>query len=214
MSAEPLTPEQAAVLDALTEVARPLILEHFTPDSCIASTRIGIDTLTYFGIRSEPLPITAVLFNADAMDLLQQGVSMEDLKERMNALSADAEGGPWSLGLGVGTQQPGAWAGHLVIAIPQHHAVVDLSADQASRPHKNMPMQPYHVSIEDPEWWEGSQPVATFTTSHGTALILDRRAADPHGYTRTPNWAMTGSTNRAFYKDLTGRVIRAVRAAV
>lgn len=211
---KPLTADQSAVLDALTEVARPLILEHFNPDSCIASTRVGIDALAYFGMRGEPLPVTGVLFNPEAMNLLQQGMSMDDLKKQMDAIPADADGGPWSLGLGVGTQQPGAWAGHLVVALPQQHAVVDLSADQASRPHKNMPVQPYHVVIEDPEWWEGTQPMATFTTANGTALILDRRTADPDGYRLTPNWTMTGSTSKAFFKDLTGRVIRAVRAAL
>lgn len=214
MTSKPLTPRHRAVLDALTEVARPIILEQFNPDSCIASTRIGIDALAYFGLRGEPLPVSALLFNPEAMDLLQHGTTMEDLKAQMDLIPADGEGGPWSLGLGLGSQQPGAWAGHLVVALKQHHTIVDLSADQASRPHKNMPVQPYHVTIDDPDWWSGTQPAATFTTSNGTALILDRRSPDPDGYRRTPNWTMTGSTDKALYKDLTGRVIRAVNASL
>lgn len=210
----PLTVTQTAVLDALTTHGRPILLEEFRADSCIASTKIGIEVLAYFGMRSEPLPIAAMLFNAEAVGMLEQGTAMEELRSVMAAIPLDAPGGPWSLGLGAGGYEPGMWAGHLVIALPQHQTIVDLSADQAARPHKNLNLEPFHAVIDSPLWWTGEDPVATFTGTDGSTLILDRRAPDPEGYRTSPNWQASGATNPSLYKSLTGRIIRAVKAAL
>lgn len=209
-----LTGEQKRVLDAVTTHARPILLENFRPDSCIASTKVGIDVLAYFGLRGQPMAVSAMLFNAEAMRLLSEGTSMEDLHAMMTAIPADQSGGPWSLGLGVGAQQPGAWAGHLVIALPDYRTIVDLSADQASRPHKNMTVETFHAVIDNPDWWSGTDPLVSFETSDGATLMLDRRTPDPDGYRTAPNWRATGSSSPALYKSMTGRIIRAVKAAL
>jgi hypothetical protein len=209
-----LSAEQKRVLDAVTEQARPILLEEFRADSCIASTKVGLDVLAYFGMRGEPLAVSAMLFNAEAMTMLNEGTSMEDLHAVMKAIPADQPGGPWSLGLGVGSSQPGTWAGHLVVALPQYRTIVDLSADQASRPHKGLTVETFHAVIDNTEWWSGEDPIVTFGTSEGATFVLDRRSPDPEGFRSAPNWQAKGSSSPALYKALTGRIIRAVKAAL
>lgn len=212
----PLTLHEASVLDALVEVARPIILEEFNLDSCIATTRIGIDVLDYFGIKATALPISAVVFNKEALDLLTSGTSMEDLKAIMAAIPIDEPGGPWSIGVGAGGPlKHNDWAGHLIATIPEASTIIDLSIDQASRPHKNFTLVPYHAVLDEDDWWSGKEPMATFSNADGCYLLLDRRVPDPVGYLSSPNWKRTSNVEGGKpFKALTGRIIRAVKDAL
>lgn len=209
-----LSAQHRRVLEAITTHARPVLLEEFRADSCIASTKIGIDVLAYFGLRGQPLALSAMLFNAEAVQMLSDGTSMEELHDIMKAIPADEPGGPWSLGLGVGAGQPNTWPGHLVISLPAYGTIVDLSADQASRPHKNLTVQTFHATITNEPWWTGEDPVVMFTTDEGATVLLDRRSPDPDGYRRSPNWRLEGNSTPALYKDITGRIIRTVKGAL
>lgn len=53
-----MTPEYyGKLLERLRDVAPAIIAQHFNVDSCIASTRIGIEPLRYFDIEAEPIVV-------------------------------------------------------------------------------------------------------------------------------------------------------------
>lgn len=213
------TDQEAAVLDALVDAARPVIRTEFRADSCIASTRIGIDALAYFGIRAVELPVSVLVFNADAAALVSAGVTLEDLREQTRAIPVERPGGPWTIGVGMGTGLPGAWPGHLIVTVPEIGVICDLSIDQAARPQKDLPLESYWTHVGDPAWWgqvEGADPFVQVRGPHGAVLMVDRRLPDPYGYRSSPNWTKKPGSDRRpvarMYQRLTGQVIRDMRA--
>lgn len=206
------TARETAIFDALVEVARPVILSAFNPDSCIASTRLGMDVLAYFGIQTREIPLLLAVFNADAVALLQQGKTMDEVKAETLRYSPEDEGGPWTMAVGAPTGRAPGWAGHLVIGHPATGAVIDLSADQAARPHKGLELTPYWLRIPDPAWWNDPTEVHSTISGEGVAVLFDRRCPDPTGYLRSGNWKRrTPTGGPGLYRDLTGQIIRAVR---
>jgi hypothetical protein len=210
------TAYEIRVLDALVAHARPIILTEFTADSCIASTRLGLDVLAYFGITGREYAVLVAAFNREAAALLEAGVSMEDIGARTSAIPADVAGGPWTIGIGASPLggRSGGWSGHLVIGIPSIGVLVDLSADQASRPHKGMVFAPSWQRVADPDWFTdptGKHGVQDTVT--GMLMIVDREAApDPTGYLESPNWRRRdGRSGGEAFKRLTGQIIRRMK---
>lgn len=205
---------QRSVFDALV-AARPILLESFDVDSCIASTRIGIAALDYFGIRARELPVQVLVINAEADAFVSSGGSQDELAAIMQASDLSTPGGPWTLMLGSTVPQPTrpGWAGHLVIAVDEVGVVIDLSADQAARPHKGLDLKPFWGRISDPAWWDGTERrVWTRLPGHdGGAMLWDREPPDPLGYLVSPNW---GSRDRNLIKTITGQVIRAMKTSL
>lgn len=209
------TPEQVRLLDAVVRVARPLIREHFNADSCIASTRIGMDVLAHFGVAAVEMPLMAFLFNHEAIKLFEAGMTSQEIGEHVRGISVEQEGGAWTLGVGA----PGAptvsgregWTGHLVATIPDAGVILDLSLDQASRPQKNMLLKPCWFIVEDEAFWVDPKGRTTIINEAG-AMMLDRDALGGTTYKASPNWKRKTSTPAPIFRDVTGRIIRAVRA--
>lgn len=205
------------VLAALAKVGRPPMLEYFGRRSCIAATRIGLDVLDYFGVRAEAIPLFVVVMNGEALDLLEQGLSQQELMVEMQKLGPDEPGGPWSIGVGAQIENSRDWAGHLVIGVPDERLILDLSFDQASRPHKDLPFpdEGQLFPVPDEDWWARRKPRAAFSGSvdgRRVGLLLDHNTNDPDGYKRSQNWRRDGrSGGRAAFREVTGNVIRAIK---
>lgn len=211
------TDDQRRILDALVARARPVIRAEFQADSCIATTRVGLDVLRYFGIPAQEYPLLVAIFNPEAVQLLADGLPMEELAARTQAIGPEEPSGPWSVGLGMSPVPGGranGWSGHLVIGSPALGIVADLSADQASRPHKQIVLEPYWASIGDPAWF--ADPAARqflMLRERGVLLVLDRGGTpDPDGYRRSPNWKRRAKSDPGLYNRLTGQIIRAMKA--
>lgn len=209
-----MAPEQ--VILALAKVARPVLLRYFEPRSCIASTRIGIDVLAYFGIKAVPVPLLVAIFNAEAARMVNEGMSLSDVAEAMWKISKDQPGGPWTIALGAEVENGDGWAGHLMIGIPQYRTLLDLSIDQANRPLKNIEFNDdlRTMHVPDESWWKGAEDRAILATDSGLTLILDHEAPDPDGYKRSKNWVRQSSVyeGRRVFKEATGEIIRLVKA--
>lgn len=206
----PRPPVNRPILDALIMVARPIIREHFRPDSCIASTRVTIDVLRYFGILAEPLPVNALVFNPEAAAMIVNGSTDADVAEKLATQSDADTGGVWSVGVGMGSPAgEGKWAGHLVAAIPEQQIVVDLSLDQASRPHKNMVLSPYWAHIGDMKWWAGETRFP-HSSADGSLVWLGRGCANPNGFTDSPNWRK--QNQKLLFTSMVGQIIRKIRS--
>lgn len=204
------TAEQRRLFDAITDLARPVILTQYTADSCIASTRLGLDVLAYFGVPATEMPLHVGVYNAEAVALLEGGMTFPELAEELQRHSVEEDGGPWSVGIGPGG---GGYAGHLVITVPSLGVVIDLSADQFTREHKNIHLKPYWARVDDEEWWTDDEAFYPLLADDGSMIMLDRRAHDKTGYLRTPNWKRrSASSGPGEFKRLTGEVIRQVRS--
>lgn len=212
------TDHETAALDALVTVARPIILREFRADSCIASCRLAMDALTYFGITTIEQPVTAMVINHEAAALLSAGTTMQELSDILVRLSPETPGGPWTIGVGVGSGAAGTWSGHLIVTVPDIRAVIDLSIDQASRPHKNISLEPYWGVVDRDDWWEpdASRESTLFPVASpdGSVIMLDRHAVDPMGYRVSPNWTRSGQSGKAVYRALAGQIIREMKPLV
>lgn len=204
-------------LDDLIEVARPEILTVLKPDSCIGSTRIGIDVLTYFGIKAIPVPVRIFVLNAEANRILEETGSYEELAKAVAVPTKDDEGGPWTMGIGAPDtiprpdgEDPNKWAGHLVIGLPEQSVIVDLSMDQASRPHKGLDLKCMWYDI-DSRWWDLPDSEQRLSLPGGGVAGVQH--LDDESYRKSPNWKgkATGHNGRPL-QAVTGRIITALKA--
>ena len=126
-----MTKRQNEICELLCDYGRPEILKWFKVDSCVASTKVAIKVLNHFKIRARPQACLFEVMNPKFVELF------------------DAEGGyPQSREEGQVWQDQGAHSvaidgtglGH-VVAIVASSMLVDLSLDQAHRPHKGITLK-------------------------------------------------------------------------
>jgi hypothetical protein len=192
----------------------------FTVDSCVASARIVLDSLDYFGIAGVAIPVEVVAFNAAAVEVLRENADAGDpigvLGEVVARWRPEDAGGPWSLGLGMGMSTGDAPnAGHVVVGVPGEGLLLDLSLAQASRPVKNMVLGPsVFDEVPDEFFAEPGAVVERFVAQgSGGPVALVYRHAPVALYRTSPNWVRetTRSGGRAVFRRVTGDVIRQVR---
>lgn len=122
-------------------------------NSCILSTRIGVEVLTRFGLKARAQPVNVLVQNLKAYHLTEQRVPVPEWPD-------DA----WSVGVEPGQQaRPGHWNGHLVIVLRQPgepRVLIDLTADQFDRPERDLKVAgPVFMNIADT--WTPQDPLAT-----------------------------------------------------
>ena len=207
-----------ALMQALIDVGRPIILESFSPDSCIASTRIGLAVLTYFGIAAKEYPVSITVLNKDAMQFLaEHDGDLFALKAETMKYAVEDRGGPWTVGLGapdLPELRPNGtvgWPGHLVIGMRRWDRLLDLSLDQVSRPHKNMPLGATMIDVPE-HWWditEERQPTVLTDGTSGTVLLLMHR--HDTNYRKAPNWKGISGGDKYTMRAVTAQIIKALR---
>jgi len=123
--------------------AREPMLAEYTPDSCIAATRLCVTLATAAGVAARPLPLRAVAANrATTKDWTRTGVLPTAHPNR--PLDPHA---PWAVGIGFGppdadpASRPGRYNGHLACLLEPDEpdamaCLVDLALDQAARPER------------------------------------------------------------------------------
>jgi len=89
--------ETSDLLSRYAQVARPIILEHFRLDSCIASTAITKGVLEHFGLKAVPYPCRATVYNAAFTKKLRD--TRRFPKNQQECLEWEGEGA-WSVGIG------------------------------------------------------------------------------------------------------------------
>ena len=106
--------------------ARPIILRYFNRRSCVASSRITIEALKFFGIAARPVPVR-FLVRAPALNaVFMSGVTAEDRAEIAGASGSRfvlLAPGPQISGGGIG------WNGHVIVKTREF--LIDPSFDQA-----------------------------------------------------------------------------------
>jgi len=124
--------------------ARPLILEYFDPDSCIASTRVTIETMKYFGLDFKPLVTQALVFNKPAW------THFRDNELEVNDMEAWGKiDGSWSIGLGYPPNENyKGFVGHLIAYSKSLSKIIDCSLDQATRWQHGIFVKPMMFNVD------------------------------------------------------------------
>jgi hypothetical protein len=137
-------PPLPVLLAALKPVVRTEMLKQFTPDCCIATCRILQHVFTFFGYKSEPLPVSAYIYNKAMVDLLCTGVELPTEPPARRELFDRT--GAWGIGItqqsaDIGAPVPGRrFGGHVVLRVM--NTLVDASLQQADRPDKGIALPP------------------------------------------------------------------------
>jgi len=212
--------QEEVIIAAATDTIRPLVLEYFAADSCVATVRVTLDTLSYFGIIAKPMPVQVVILNSEAVCQLKQGVTLEMLHEEMQRRTPEEEGGAWSVGLGV-TSDPHNPGRHLAAWVPSFNLCLDYSLDQASRPHKGLTLSPAAFGIDPLEYLMEEHRI-----SAGYSFRTTLRQPVPYGpaelqyqttddwFRGSPNWRRTSTIHpgaAGVFKEIVGKAIRQIR---
>jgi hypothetical protein len=183
------------LLQATADAARAAVLRRYRPDSCIATTRVVIEALRYFGVTARPWAVDLQIYNAAAWAARAGDVPAADWPD-------DA----WTIGIApAGYAASGATdqnnVGHVVAVTAGR--LVDASIDQASRPAKGLTLTPVVAALPD-----GFNPADTTATIGYTldGVHLLYRASGSGEFRRSRNWSRSPE-NRAIVAE----TIRALR---
>lgn len=148
------------VLSEFRAVADPVIAATYVPNCCIAATRITVEVLRHFGVEVDVMPCEAVYCNARFYALLMAEGSAPQTQE-----VADRWEGAGARFVWIGADDApdrGGWNGHLVAIARQGEEayLVDMSARQAHRPHKEIVVPRGLIAPIPP-------------TYHGGTMLLD-----------------------------------------
>lgn len=162
------------VIERLLKFGNEEIRKDFRPDCCIAGTRIALNVLDYFGIAAQPLPVEYLVMN-EAFAKLAFRLKRPPTKEEQDAV------GGWAVGVDTRPSETG-FGGHVVTVVKR--LLVDLTVNQANRPHKHINL-PSGVAVELPKaFWQGGSAV----TQAGDSVLSYRLLASPADFTTAPDW--------------------------
>lgn len=200
-------------LSEATHTVRELVLESFSADSCVATTRILLDVLAYFGIHARPLQVEVLVFNAEARVILDAG-GIDAVAHAVQARTPEDVGGPWTLGIGVDTGR-NPQGGHLVAALPEDGVILDGSLDQAARPLKDIHVTADVIEVPDREFFTSPGAMMSVTASspgRGDVLLVYTHSPR-RNLLQSPNWKRKSSKQdgAAAFRRITAESIRRLR---
>lgn len=199
-----------SVLLAATRAVREMILQGWSRDSCVASSKMLCEVLAGAGIEAEPVACSVLIFNEAAMRYSMEGVPMPE--------AVRMEGG-WSVGIGIpGTPElPGRWNGHLIVraTVDGSRYLLDPSIDQASRPHAKLSLSPVATRVDDDGFWGGCHDWWLSGHNRNTGTLC-YHILDKGDYTRTPDWVQEHRFDayRSAMADLASKVRDAMTGMV
>lgn len=185
----------------------------FNDSACVAATRLTLDICQRLNLPAKPVPVRLQVLNADMWTLLTEGTDTEKANyQRAGAegtLTKHTPGGPWIVDLNSPLDNPDAGAGHVITA---HHIgtrlyLLDVTANQTHRAHKNIHITEPVVIADAPPDFATTAGTETFTIVNGSHLLYERVRS--RRYTTSPNWTRrVRNTNASrLYARITADVI-------
>lgn len=121
--------------------------EYSAPDTCIQSSRMGMETLSQFAVKSRPMACAVEIHTRDRWDAFNAGVPPHELPGwgigidgRAPDSTAEQRAARLAAQGITDTQRVRGWNGHLVLWVPGPPCslLVDISADQMHRPERGL----------------------------------------------------------------------------
>ena len=142
--------------------------KYLQENHCILATRTAIEVGRYFGVKLEPLPVSILLFNQPGWERFTQGIPVSDWPPEA-----------WSVGTETNDEvTKTGWNGHLIIS--GGGMMLDLTANQMARSHRNIWAEPWILKTPDEE------PPWVFRTDDDTTMILN--PVEAKKYKGTKDW--------------------------
>jgi len=171
------------ILKVYTRIARPIILEYFRKDSCIASTRITIEVFSRLGFKAIPFACHVQIFNDKFREIFEREKHWPTKGEMEKWITQ----GAWSIGFGYGDHKGERYIGHLV-AIVENKYLIDSSIDQAERPHKEIFFPAILVTEVKRDFRRGKENL-TIINDRGTVMVYEPKIKD-RKWEVSPDWTV------------------------
>lgn len=162
-------------------IARPLILEFFPPNCCVAASRVTIECLRSFGVDAVAVAMKLVVECRPREVAYLVGLSRAERRKAKKQAAA------WT-----DRAQPDAWNGHLVVVArgERRQFMIDPSFDQASMPGHGVTIPPcilvVPVGAEIPPDSIGAE--LELVTDDGEELRVRYIPSGDSGFTHLPAW--------------------------
>jgi hypothetical protein len=185
-------PKTDDILKALG-AEQPAMVAALGADSCIACTRIAVDTLRAFSVRAKPLAVEVVIHNAEAAAHIERG--------QPDAIEHDPTA--WSMQLGFAPHDLGdhVYNGH-VVCLVEERRLLDLTLGQASRSEHGIHLGP---GVFDPLPPDFETAGSSFPVTGGCVVVY-RPHAEERGFLPLPHW-----TDRSFSQPFVRRISAGLR---
>lgn len=196
-------------MHALHRYAQPLLVQTCRPNCCVLATAVALDVLDWAGITASPVAVTCNVFNAAALDFLEQHCQLP--KDEHDPLYAEWQEkrckwlaiSPDGFDAAPGGRTETGYAGHLVALAnygPSGKVLIDLSTGQFDRPAYDMTFGPVLGTVT-PEPLAANELFAQFSLNGCRVQYLYRPDLDD--FRNAPDW--TDKTRR---RELVAAIIR------
>ncbi len=135
------------VQKTIMEDIAPFLIDKYGIQACLSCSLITANALTHYGIPAEPRICRVTFANEEWV----KWVNEHGLDEWVNILNkGEAPDELWTIGIGYeGSKETAPDEGeafHAVVFLPVDDEIVDMTAGQASRPEKNLIIEPYWIT--------------------------------------------------------------------
>jgi hypothetical protein len=203
-------------LHAFAMTVRRSTLENLSVvNSCVFTTRVGLQVLEQVGVVARPVPVYVSVHNMEAWRLSQDRIPVEEWPASAHSVGINE----------AGATRPGpGWNGHLVLVVKQPgqpRLLIDLTADQFDRPIRNLVVGgPVFMDISPDATWTPHDPL--FTTIGGREnpnAIVSYRPMPPQSqqaqaWKSSGDWAQDPDIVDAFVQEALDRLPPPGRAAL
>jgi hypothetical protein len=194
----PALPE---LIDALTPVVRPAMLEKFEPNCCIPTCRILRDVFARFGYAAEALPCAVFIQNAAMLEYYASTVPEEEEEERVRVY---ARLGAWRIDVMPNSNKSRGFEGHVVIRVEQ--MLVDASLQQVDRPVKKIFMPPLLAFEPGEAFFDKPSGQGVVGIVNGCSVAYQRLT--DYRFHNSPLWLDDGWP----YSDVHKKIVRQTQA--
>lgn len=180
------------IIPPLLKYGREIMLESWTPDSCIAAARICHDVLLCFELNCRVETCRTFVATNNLWQRIDDGVPINN------------KFGPGEHSVGIGFEELAAGPDRLPCHVISRCGdwFIDLSLDQASRP-PLMPVEPFAFRLERNERWPGQ--VRRKLNSRAQVMYQPKRGPDRFLST-SPDWY-----KRERFRVAVPRIVEAIR---
>jgi hypothetical protein len=174
---------ESRIFRVLLQYGRKRMLRRWAPDSCIAATRIAVDVLAHYGIAARPQGTRVTAITHKLLD-----------RQASGNFDGKLRAGEYIIKIGNPESDRAVFYQGHVIALTSKH-LIDMSLDQASRPHKGLCLTNAVLP------WDGKFPVTVWHDD----LVFGYVLFDDESFYQSPDWY---DTER--HADLVADIIRKI----